>query len=159
MSACSVCTDSVVAPLTLCWSCAALAGDALVFIRRPESTSEHEDVVQALHAVLPGRPTSEAMSLAARGHRAVALVPMDESEKVRDLFRGYDVEVSVVARRKALAPLPAGLRVVVGLTFVAGTLAGLLAQPVLIVTSPLVAVLLWAAAQKRLQRPLAESAS
>lgn len=156
MTDCQVCSQRVPGPLTLCWSCAALAGDALVFIRRPETAAEHERVQKALGAVLPSRPRSEDLSLAARGHKAVALVPMDESERVRALFRAHDVEVRVLDRSSARAPLPVGLKLVVGLTLIAGVTAGLFVNPGLIATGPMVAALLWASAQRTLRHPLAE---
>ena len=154
MSACSVCGESVSAPLALCWNCSSLAGDALVFVRRPENGSEHADAVQALLALLPGRPRSEDLSLAARGHKAVALVPLDEADRIKSLFRGHEVEVVVTPRSSARAPLPVGLRLVVGLILAAGGLAGVLVAPILLATSPLVAGLLWLSAQRQLRRPL-----
>ena len=155
MSGCSVCGERVPASLDLCWSCAEIAGNALVFIRRPESAAEQSRVVDALHRLLPGRPRSEDMSLAARGHKAVALIPLDESERVRQLFREHDVEVAIAQRSNARAPLPVGLRLVVGLTLAAGTAAGVLVEPLLLLTSPVVAAALWILAQRRLRRPLA----
>ena len=154
MTACQVCAEPVDQPLALCWDCAALAGDALVFIRRPETASEHDDALDVLRSALPGRPRSEDLSLAARGHKAVALVPMDESERVRELFRAHDVEVQVVQRTRARAPLPVGLRLVVALVAVVGSVAGLLSEPLLLLTSPVMAGLLWIAAQRQLRRPL-----
>ena len=154
MSGCSVCGEKAAEPLALCWNCAGLAGDALVFVRRPENGSEHADAVEALDAVLPGRPRGEELSLAARGHKAVALVPMDEAERVQQLFRQHDVEVLIKPVASARAPLPVGLRLVVGLVLAAGGLAGVLVAPVLLATSPLVAGLLWFSAQRQLRRPV-----
>ena len=150
-----MCAERVPNPLTLCWSCAALAGDALVFLRRPESSQEQADAKEALLSVLPGRPTGEQLSLASRGHQAVAVVPSDETDRIRSLFRRHDVEVVVSPRSTARAVLPVGLKVVVTVTLVAGTLAGLAVEPLLVVTSPLMALLLWMAAQRRLRAPLA----
>ncbi len=153
---CVICQAPEPFGLSVCPSCGGAAhgvGDTLVFVKPAGAQRERQQIAAALEPLLDGRAHREERRLVAGGHRALIRVPRAAAEAaVRQLAgRGIPAKISPASRTWASVPLPFyGL--LGGMVVVGGT-AGIEVAPLLLWTSPLIAVLLLLAAQYRLRRP------
>ena len=152
---CLLCGADEPLGLGLCSGCAGAAPqalDRLVLVDPPTSRIEREHTHTRLKALTGTAMTAHALDAAARGHRAVARVPMAGSERVIERLAAEGISASVA--RHSWAPLPPSLYGVAVLMTGAGLLAGSLVAPPLLWFSPLLSLVVVLEAQRQIRQPL-----
>lgn len=152
---CLLCGADEPLGLGLCSGCAGAAPqelDRLVLVDRPTSAAEREHTHTRLKALTGTIASAHALDAAARGHRAVARVPLAGSERVLERLASEGISASIA--RHAWAPLPPSLYGVSGLMVVTGLVAGSLVAPYLLWFSPLLALVVVLEAQRQIRQPL-----
>ncbi len=156
---CLVCEQPEPFGLGICPSCGGAphaVGDTLLFVKTPSSRADHTRVNEALTPLLQGRGHLDELGLVGSGHRALIRVPATLVDSVIGVLalRGIPVRATPAARAWASAPLRF-YALLLCMALVGGA-AGITAAPLLLWTSPLMAVLLLLAAQLRLKHPFIE---
>ena len=151
---CIVCGEPEPLGLAVCPRCGGTApgvADTLIFIERPASMSDRAALARRLYALLEGRAPSSDVAAVAAGHRALVRVPAASSDRVIAQLARHQVFARALPPLQATALLPLKFYGMLAAVVGVGTLAGVLAVPSLLWTSPLVAGMLWFGAQLRLQ--------
>lgn len=151
---CIVCREPEPLGLAVCPRCGGTApgvADTLIFIERPGSMPDREAVARRLYGLLEGRAPAGEVAAVAAGHRALVRVPAASSDRVIAQLAQHDIPARGLPPLQATALLPLKFYGMLGMVVGVGTLAGLLALPSFLWTSPLVAGMLWFGAQLRLQ--------
>jgi predicted Ser/Thr protein kinase len=155
---CLLCGADEPLGLGLCTSCSgatARALDRLVLVERPVSTAEREHTRQRLRALTGTTESSSALDAAARGHRAVARVPLAGAERVLERLAAEGITARIAPT--LWAPLPPTLYAVAALMLGAGWMAGSLAVPGLLWLSPLLTALVVLEGQRQVREPLLQT--
>jgi hypothetical protein len=156
MTVCVICGAPEPFGLSVCPACGGTAqavGDTLIFVKPTEARHDTRRVLDALEPLLAGHAHREGRDLLAAGHRALIRVPAAAAEGVVRRLALRDVPAVARTARKTWASAPASLYVLLGVMVLVGTWAGRIAEPMLLWTSPLMALLLLLAAQVRLRDP------
>ena len=152
---CLLCGADEPLGLGLCSGCTGTAPralDRLVLVERPASAAEREHTHQRLRALTGTAASRASLDAAARGHRAVARVPLAGAERVLERLAAEGINARIA--RISWAPLPASLYGVAGLMVTAGWLAGSLVATPLLWLSPLLSALVVLEAQRQIRQPL-----
>ncbi len=155
VGSCVLCDGPNPLDLTVCLDCTSRTGDGLVFVRQSIRKVDRGRVLERLRRILPPGIDWEAFSLAARGYLPLASVPLPAAEQVLGAFAHESVPAHVIPKHLGVAPIPAGLSLVLLSVLVGGSLVGILTGQLLFLGSPLYAGLLWVLAQLHLRRPAA----
>jgi hypothetical protein len=153
---CVICGAAEPFGLSVCPACGGTAhavGDTLIFVQTAEARRDKRRVAEALEPLLTGRAHVEERSLVAAGHRALIRVPRASADTVVRHLALRDVPAVARTARTAWASAPVSFYAVLIAMVLVGTWAGRLAEPFLLWTSPLMALVLLLAAQLRLQNP------
>ena len=152
---CLLCGADEPLGLGLCSGCAGTAPqalDRLVLVDPPTSAIEREHTHARLKALTGTIATPHALDAAARGHRAVARVPLAGSERVIERLAAEGISASVASH--GWAPLPPSLYGVAALMMASGLVAGSLVAPPLLWFSPLLSAVVLLEAQRQMRQPL-----
>jgi serine/threonine-protein kinase len=152
---CLLCGADEPLGLGLCSGCSGSAPqalDRLVLVVPPTTPAEQEHTRQRLRALTGPAAKGGALDAAARGHRAVARVPLAGAERVLERLSAEGITARIA--RQDWAPLPPSLYGVAALMLTSGVLAGTLVSPPLIWASPLLAALVLLEAQRQVRQPL-----
>jgi predicted Ser/Thr protein kinase len=144
-------------PLTtgLCPACgggSAGMADTLVFLRRAASASERRAMVLRLGVVLPDLSADAARAVAS-GERPLFRVAQVSAPRLVDELGRLELAAHLLPAARAWSAVPAGLYALTGAVLVGGTLAGSVAEPMLLWTSPLFGALMLMGAQQGARRP------
>ena len=138
----------------LCPDCVAAHPEetALLLIERTRTFGEREQQRTTLRAMLEAHPGHGGLEGVLRGERPLARVPRVAALRIRARLARHDLATRVVTDRWVALPGSAyGVAVLVTAT---GVAAGLLAAPVLLWVSPMLAALLILEGQRRGQDPV-----
>ena len=152
---CLLCGADEPLGLGLCSGCTGTAEqalDRLVLVEPPTSRGEREHTLLRLRSLTGAIATPQALDAAARGHRAVARVPLAGAERVLERLSAEGINARIA--RSSWAPLPKTLYGVAALMLAAGWVAGTLAAPPLLWFSPLLAAVVLLEAQRQVRQPL-----
>jgi hypothetical protein len=153
---CVICGATEPLGLSVCPACGGTAqavGDTFVFVKTHEAGRDRRRVDEALAPLLSGRSHDEERELVVAGHRPLIRVPRASADTVvRELALRY---VPAVARsvRSTWVSAPLPFYGLLGAMVLVGAWAGRAAEPLLLWTSPLMALALLLAAQARLRVP------
>ncbi len=153
---CVICGAAEPLGLSVCPSCGGTAqsvGDTFVFLKPTDAGQDRRRVTEALTPLLAGRLPEQERDLVVAGHRPLIRVPRASADTVvRELaLRQVPAVARNVRSTWMSAPLPFyGL---LGAMILLGTWAGRSVEPMLLWTSPLMALALLFAAQARLRVP------
>ena len=151
---CPICGDPSARGLATCLPCAGLEADGLVFARM--SATGEGSFSGRLRSLLGYRGDPQGLELAARGHRAIAAVPLQSAGAVSASFAQMGIPVRIASARFGWAPLPATLALALVVMTVAGMAAGWTSSPRFLLLTPLMLVLTVVLAQIRLKAPIIE---
>jgi hypothetical protein len=129
---------------------------ALLLLERTQTLGEREQQRTTLRTVLGPVPGQGCLEAIQRGERPLARVPLIAAPRIRAQLARRDLPTRVVTKR--WVSLPASAYGVAVLVTAAGAAAGLLATPLLLWTSPMLAVLLILEGQRRGQDPVLRAA-
>jgi len=132
--------------------------DTLVFVVPPAKRQDRLAV--ALHlAGLSPHPVSQAdLRHATRGRRALVRIPAHRAASVVRHLTARDIPVQAVPKAHAWAAVPLPLYALAGAIVVVGSLAGMLALPAMLWTSPVVAALLVIGGHRTAHTPILHAA-
>ena len=153
---CVICREPEPMGLSVCPDCGGTApsiGDTLIFVKPQSARTEQGQVADTLDRLLRGRAHHAERRLVAAGHQALVRVPAALADRVVRQLSLQGVPALARTARSAIAPLPVSLALLLTTIAIAGTWAGMVAEPLLRWTSPLVAILLLLASQLRLRQP------
>ncbi len=151
---CIICGEAEPLGLAVCPRCGGTApgvADTLIFIDRPASMPDREAVARQLNTLLEGRVPPSDVAAVAAGHRALVRVPAAAADRVVAQLARHQVPARGLPPLQASSLLPLKFYGMLGMVVGVGSVAGVLALPSLLWTSPLVAGMLWFGAQLRLQ--------
>ena len=140
----------------LCPACgggSAGMADTLVFLRPPAGASEQRAMALRLALVLP-EVSATAAQEAASGQRPLFRVAGVSAPRLVDELGRRDLAAHPVPVARAWSAVPTGLCVLAGAVLVGGTLAGSVAEPMLLWTSPFFGALLLVSAHQSVRRPV-----
>ncbi len=155
-TACVICGAPEPMGLSVCPDCGGTApsvGDTLIFVKPQSARHERWQVANMLDRLLRGRAHHAERRLVAAGHQALVRVPAALADRVVRQLSLQGVPALARAARSTFAPLPTSFALLLTTIAIAGTWAGMVAEPMLRWTSPLVAILLLLASQLRLRQP------
>ncbi len=154
--ACVICGAPEPMGLSVCPDCGGTApsiGDTLIFVKPQSAGTERRHVASMLDRLLSGRAHHAERRLVAGGHQALVRVPAALADRVVRQLSQRGVPALAQAARSTFAPLPTSFALLVTTIAVIGTWAGVVAEPMLRWTSPLVAILLLLTSQLHLRQP------
>ncbi len=129
----------------LCPSCggaSASLADTLMFLRRPTSSSDRTDRVSQLAEIAGARAATSDGYDTAWGERALMRIPRAAVHQVEAQLEKRGLQVRAVPASRAWSALPVRFFVMIAGIVVVGGYAGGASVPILLLTSPLLAVLL-----------------
>lgn len=150
---CPLCGERAHPGLATCLPCAGVGADGVVFAR---TGAEQRDgsLLARLRTAVARDADTEALGLAAGGHRAIAAVPRNAEAVVTGAFRDQGIPVRVARNGWTGATLPRGVTLSLIAMVLSGTLAGVLVAPSYLALTPLMAILVVTLARMRLATPL-----
>jgi predicted Ser/Thr protein kinase len=153
--ACLLCGGPDPLALGLCPACggSAEAADTLVFLRREAGASARRAAALRLETALPeiGRDAARA---AASGDRPLFRVSRAGVPRLVEELERRDLGIRPVPLGRMWTPLPAKAWVLTGAVVTAGAMAGTLALPMLLWTSPVIGTLVLLGARQDARTPL-----
>ena len=152
---CPICGNPSARGLATCLPCAGIGADGLVFAMKPARGAH--SVTPRLRSFLGHKGEAEDLELAARGHRAIAAVPLESAQTVTAGFEEMGIPVRITAARLSWARLPKPLVLALGAMTTAGLLAGWTSTPSFLLLTPVILILIVLLAQTRLKAPIVES--
>jgi hypothetical protein len=143
----------------VCAQCRAAStpSDALIFVRRGAGGLERESA-RAVLATMLDRTSHGQLRAALAGERALARVPAEAAADVVERLVRRGVPARAVPLQRVWTAVPLAFYALLALVLGVGCTAGLVAAPMLSLTSPLVAVLMATLAVSAIRRPLLASA-
>jgi predicted Ser/Thr protein kinase len=152
---CVLCGAIDVLDTAVCPSCTsgARSADAFVVLTPPQASAERERQLDALAALLGDDADAGTLAAVASGTRPLMRVPMSARDRVIEVLSRRGLRARVFPERELWRALPDGFRVLVGTVVVAGTITGVVAVPMLAVTTVPFALLLVAGGLMSLRRP------
>lgn len=161
---CRVCGGPDPLGLSPCLACGE-AGTSektvLLFVAPGAGWEARRRLFDELARILPGRTRSERLEEVASGRRALVRVPALDLRRVEKHLGARGIPVRRSTRRGVVRAVPGGFWALIVAILAAGSAAGTLASPVLLVTTPAVAaalsvaVLAWAACPAVSPEPVA----
>jgi predicted Ser/Thr protein kinase len=153
--ACVLCAGPDPLALGLCPACGGSteAADTLVFLRRAATASDRRAAALKLAVVLPDMARAETRA-AAWGERPVFRVPRAGVPRLVQELERRELAVRTVPASHAWSALPAKAWVTAGAAVTAGAMAGTVAMPFLLWTSPIVGSLVLIGARRDARTPL-----
>jgi hypothetical protein len=141
--------------LGLCPACGGSteAADTLVFLRREARASERRAAALKLAVVLPDMDRATARA-AAVGERPVFRVPRAGVSRLVQELERRELAVRTVPASRAWGALPAKAWLTAGAAVTAGAMAGVVAMPFFLWTSPVVGTLVLIGARRDARTPL-----
>ena len=142
---CLSCGSSDTFGMTPCPECGGKRpknADTLVFVVPASKRKERLEVALGLASMSPAPLSQDDLRHAARGRRAVVRIPAHHAASVVRHLATRSIPAQAVPKAHAWAAVPLGLYALAGAIVVVGSLAGVLALPALLWTSPVVAGLL-----------------
>jgi predicted Ser/Thr protein kinase len=156
--ACLLCGGPDPLALGLCPACggSAEAADTLVYLRRESGASARRAAALRLETVLPdiGRDAARA---AASGERPLFRVSRAGVPRLLEELERRDLGTRPVSLGRVWTPLPAKAWALTGAVVTAGAMAGTLALPMLLWTSPIIGTLVLLGARRDARTPLVAS--
>jgi hypothetical protein len=152
---CVLCGAIDVLDTAVCPSCASgvRSADALVVLVPPQAPTERDRQLDALAGLLGDDVDSGTLAAVASGTRSLMRVPVGSRDRVIDALARRGLRGRVFVERELWRALPDGYRLLVGTVLVAGMIAGVVAAPILAVTTIPFAMLLVAGGLVSLRRP------
>ncbi len=142
--------------LSVCPDCGGTApsiGDTLIFVKPQSERTERWQVADKIDGLLRGRARHAERHLVTAGHQALVRVPAALADSVVRQLSLRGVPAVARAARSTFAPLPTSFALLLSTIAIAGTWAGMVAEPSFRWSGPLVAILLLIASQLRLRQP------
>ncbi|HEX3276432.1 MAG TPA: serine/threonine-protein kinase [Gemmatimonadales bacterium] len=158
LARCVLCTGPDPLGLGLCPACGGSGdvADTLVFLRRGETPTERRSAALRLAAVLPDLDRAGARA-AAEGRRPVFRVPRAGVDRLQRALEQRELTCRARPVAGAWAALPGHAWLTTGAVITAGALAGSVAMPFLLWTTPVVGSLLLLGARRDAGTPLMAS--
>ena len=153
---CLLCGQGGLFGLPVCPDCGVTSprvADTLVFVKPDPVHADRIRIARELEDILAGHAHTEQRKLVAAGHQALIRVPGNTAGRVLAFLAGHGIPAVGRAARNVWASVPAPFYALVVGVVTIGMAAGLASVPLLLLTSPLLAILMLCAAQLRLRQP------
>lgn len=153
-SECLICGRADPIGLGVCPSCAATGDntDTLVFLN-PVPERSHDRATGVLRVLHPEADGTEQTTELLRGERPLFKVPRKTAQKIAEWLAERSVATRLISHKDVMWTLPARMYVFMLAVLMIGIWAGIVADSRLLITSPLVALLLWLLAGRVASRP------
>ena len=159
---CLLCGQGGFFGLPVCPDCGVTSpgvADTLVFVKPDPVHADRIRIARELEAILAGHAHTEQRKLVAAGHQALIRVPGNTAGRVLAFLAGHGIPAVGRAARNVWASVPTSFYGLVVAVATIGMVAGFAANPFFLLTTPLLAILMLAAAQLRLRQPAIGAAS
>ncbi|MDH3457524.1 MAG: hypothetical protein OER90_11865 [Gemmatimonadota bacterium] len=153
---CVLCGEAEPLGLAVCPACGGIAqavSDTLIFVKPTETGHDKRRTRDALEPLLAGRAHRAERDLVAAGHRALIRVPGNAAPAVVQRLAHHEVPAVARAARTVWTSAPLPFYLLLSSIVLVGLWAGRMSDPLLLWTSPLMALLLLLAAHVRMRDP------